>query len=125
MKARCGNEKGSEFHNYGGRGITVCPRWLHSFENFAADMVAEFSEDLELDRVDVNGNYEPGNCRWATRKVQQRNKRDNHFVTIGAKTQTVQDWAEQLGIKPNTIVTRLRRGWDVADALKVANGGEP
>lgn len=104
------------YRNYGGRGIKACNRWL-SFENFAEDMGSTFVPDLELDRVDVNGDYSPGNCRWATRVEQQRNRRNNHLVTFGRKTCTVQEWGELLEVKPNTIITRLRRGWSVERAL--------
>lgn len=121
MLERTGNPKNDEYANYGGRGIAVCARWRESFENFRDDMGPGFATSLELDREDVNGNYEPGNCRWATREVQQRNRRNNHRVTLGDRTQTVQEWGEELGIKPNTIITRLRRGWPAARALEVAN----
>jgi hypothetical protein len=112
----------TEWRNYGSRGITVCDRWRHSFEAFSEDMGPTFDVTLELDRIDVNGDYEPGNCRWVTRVEQQRNKRNNHLVTHAGMTLTVQEWGEKLGIKPNTIITRLRRGWSVPRALALANG---
>lgn len=127
MLDRTSNPNHESFHNYGGRGIAVCEEWK-SFENFFVDMGASFRPDLELDREDTNGNYEPSNCRWITPKENQRNKRTNHLVTWSGETQTVQDWAERLGIKPNTIITRLRRGWSVDRALErdslleIANG---
>jgi hypothetical protein len=104
------NPSSAHFHNYGGRGITVCDRW-RLFENFAADMGESFSPELELDRIDVNGNYEPDNCRWATRKQQQLNRRNNHHITWDGQTRTLQEWADALGIKANTILTRIQRGW--------------
>lgn len=76
MKARCTNRNHEAFADYGGRGISVCERWLHSFENFLADM-GERPTGTTLDRIDVNGHYEPSNCRWATGSQQQRNRRDN------------------------------------------------
>jgi hypothetical protein len=132
MLARTSQPTHRQWHNYGGRGITVCDRWL-DFEAFAEDMGPTFDTSLELDRIDVNGPYSPGNCRWASRIDQQRNRRNNHRVTWQGRTLTVQDWSEMLGLKPNTIITRLRRGWPVDRAmskdvdpsllLELANGG--
>ena len=132
MLDRATNPKHQDYRNYGGRGICVCEAW-RSFEAFAADMGSTFDESLELDRIEVDGNYESNNCRWVTRLRQQRNKRTNHNLTYSSRTQTVQEWGEELGLKPNTIITRLRRGWSVeralsADALlEIANavGMEP
>lgn len=74
MKKRCYDPKHINFHNYGGRNITICDRWLHSFESFISDMGTR-PPDYTLDRIDPNGNYEPGNCRWASWQTQARNKR--------------------------------------------------
>lgn len=120
MLDRVQNPNHGEFGNYGGRGIQVCDRW-HSFIAFRADMGNTFQEELTLERVDVNGNYEPANCRWATSREQNINRRNNHKVTFQGQTMTVQEWGEKLGIKPNTIVTRLRRGWPIERALRIAN----
>lgn len=116
MINRVTNVNFSDYANYGGRGIEVCARWL-DFANFAMDMGPTFEPHLELDRRDNDGNYEPGNCRWADRRTQQRNRRTNHIVTHNGESLTVQEWGERLDIKPNTIVTRLRRGWSVDRAL--------
>ncbi len=116
MLDRTGRSEGAEYHNYGGRGITVCPRW-RQFEAFAADMGPTFSPGLELDRIDVNGHYEPSNCRWITKREQQLNKRTNHRVEWRGETRTIQEWSEILGIKPNTLVHRLRRDWGVERAF--------
>lgn len=74
MKERCSNTNSPNYHRYGGRGIKVCDRWLNSFENFLEDMGEKISPDLSIDRIDVNGNYEPSNCRWATKVEQSNNK---------------------------------------------------
>lgn len=132
MIERTSNPRHAHFANYGGRGIVVCDRWA-AFEGFATDMGPSFDPNLELDRVDVNSSYSPDNCRWASRVVQQRNRRNNHVVRLGSVCLTVQEWGELLGIKPNTIITRLRRGWPTERALstgaaaeallEIANGG--
>ena len=116
MLQRCLNQNQSEYRNYGGRGITVCEQW-RLFEGFAQDMAEGFAANLELDRKDTNGNYEPGNCRWITRSEQQLNKRTNHRVEWRGREMTIQEWATVLHLKPNTIIYRLRRGWSVERAL--------
>lgn len=124
MLARTGNPKHADFHNYGGRGITVCERWRSSFESFAADMGPTFSPNLELDRIDVDGDYEPANCRWISHAAQQRNKRTNRVLTFAGRSQSVAEWADELGVKANTIQSRLRRGWPIERVLlELANGG--
>lgn len=116
MIGRCTLESGSQYRNYGGRGIQVCARWA-DFAAFAEDMGAGFDQNLELDRIDVNGDYSRENCRWASKKQQQRNRRNNHRVEWRGQTLTVYEWAERLGHKPNTLIYRLRRGWPVDRAM--------
>jgi len=120
MLSRCNNKKNSEYHNYGGRGITVCDRWRR-FENFDADMGGTFHESLEIERRDTNGNYEPSNCLWVAHAVQQRNKRCNRMLTCRGERRSLVEWSDITGIKANTILTRIRRGWSVCKALEVAN----
>ncbi len=116
MLSRCYNDVSNfQFPNYGGRGIAVCERW-HKFENFLADM-GEKPKDLSLDRIDVNGNYEPTNCRWATMKTQQNNRRGNHFLTFCNKTQTIMQWSEEVGIGGSTIRYRIKKSWPIERAL--------
>lgn len=116
MLDRCTNKNHRHYGNYGGRGITVCDRWL-KFESFRDDMANTFSPYLELDRIDVNGPYRPDNCRWVNKHIQSRNKRNNVILDFAGRKMTMTDWGVLLGIKPNTIVTRLRRGWPVERSL--------
>lgn len=116
MKTRCGNPASKSYPGYGGRGIKVCERWT-IFENFLADM-GERPNGTTLDRwPDNNGNYEPGNCRWASKQEQQRNTTANVLVEFEGQTLTQAAWAERLGISQATLSYRLRRGWSVSDAL--------
>lgn len=115
MKQRCNNPTNEAYKDYGGRGIQICESW-YKFENFLADM-GEPTPKMTLDRIDVNGNYEPSNCRWTNRKVQANNKRNTYYVSFNERTQTLTDWAEELGIKYTTLQLRLRRGWCVEKAL--------
>ena len=116
MIARCRNTNNERYADYGGRGITVCERWL-KFENFLADMGERPSLSHSLDRVDVNGSYSPENCRWATRKQQQRNMRNSHFVEVNGQRVTVAEAVEITGIPNDVLRSRLRRGWSEQDAL--------
>jgi hypothetical protein len=113
---RCHNEKDGHFADYGGRGIKVCDRWRSSFESFLADMGPR-PRGTTIDRVDVNGDYAPGNCRWATPKQQCRNKRTNHYITLRGERLCVSEWSERSGISAGTIVARLARGWDEERAI--------
>lgn len=116
MLTRCTNPKRADFPRYGGRGITVCKRWF-TFANFLADM-GECPDGKSLDRYPNNdGNYEPGNCRWASLKEQARNKRTTHFITVNGIRASVTEFAETCNLKPLTIIARLRRGWTENDAV--------
>lgn len=117
MKGRCLNPKSPGYPGYGGRGITMCARWQGSYETFLADMGRRPSPKHSLDRIDNDKGYEPGNCRWATQREQERNKRSNRRVTFRGKTQTVTEWAEETGINFHTIKGRLNRGWSPEKAL--------
>jgi hypothetical protein len=118
MKERCSNRRVHNYHRYGGRGIRVCDRWVDSFENFLADMGPRPSPEYSLDRFpDPDGNYEPGNCRWATVTQQTRNRRTNRILAFDGREQTLTDWCEELDLVPSIVSTRLRRGWTVQRAL--------
>jgi hypothetical protein len=116
MIQRCTNPRTTGYSHYGGRGISVCTRWRESFNSFLEDM-GKRPAGHSLERIDVNGNYEPSNCRWATSVDQGRNKRDNRNLTINGITRTVSDWARESGIKRITIQARLRKGWDAHSAV--------
>lgn len=115
MRDRCANPKNLRFSQYGGRGIAVCDRW-QSFGNFLADM-GECPDGMSIDRIDANGNYEPGNCRWATEKTQQNNRRTNRMITFDGRTQSMSEWAREVGIKPGTLRARIESGWNLEQAL--------
>jgi len=116
MIERCRRPSHRGYKNYGGRGIKVCARWKRSFSAFLEDM-GEASPGLSLERIDNGGNYEPGNCRWATMKDQLRNTRKNLMMTLDGRTQAQSAWAEELDLPKSTIRMRLKIGWSVRDAL--------
>lgn len=117
MKARCANKNRPDFLNYGKRGISVCAEWSNYpvFKKWA--LSNGYSDNLSIDRINNNGNYEPTNCRWATRKEQANNTRANHLLTFGNKTKTLAQWSEEIGIGPGIIFSRLKRGWTTDHAL--------
>ena len=118
MKTRCLNPNCPSYYNYGGRGIKICKEWLLDFGAFRSWALANgYRENLTIDRIDVNGNYEPNNCRWATAKVQANNTRSNHLETIDGVTKDLTEWAEFYGINIKTVRDRLLRGWDLKRAL--------
>jgi hypothetical protein len=117
MKKRCGTPSDHDYSRYGGRGIQVCERWRGSYEAFLADMGRRPSSDHSLDRIDNDGNYEPGNVRWTTKRMQGRNRSTNRLITVGGESRPLADWAETAGISRGTIRTRLRLGWSPEEAV--------
>ncbi len=115
MKSRCENKADRGYQNYGGRGIVVCERW-QSFAMFLEDM-GERPAGMSIDRIDVNGNYEPRNCKWATRFEQARNKRTNRILTVNGVSRIITDWACIGGISVNGILARLSKGESSHDAV--------
>ncbi len=112
MRYRCGNKNCPGYKNYGGRGIRVCAEWDESFGPFRDWAMANgYKASLEIDRINNDGNYEPRNCRWATRKQQARNARSNVHITINGVTKLLCEWAEATGIKYEALRGRYRRGW--------------
>ena len=116
MMHRCYLQSTDSYPRYGGRGIQVCERW-HSIENFLEDVGERPNNQYSIDRIDPNGNYEPNNCRWATKKQQQRNRRDTRMLTWQGKTQALADWGEELGIEYEALRRRFDKGWSTERAL--------
>lgn len=118
MRRRCYNEKDHNYKNYGGRGIKICDEWLNDFETFYKWALENgYKKELTIDRIDVNGNYEPSNCRWITMKEQQRNRRTNVRITFNGVTKTQVEWAEELGITGSTIRDRINKGLPLEKVL--------
>ena len=123
MKQRCFNPNHPRYLDWGGRGITVCDRWLN-FKNFLADMGTKPSPKHSIDRIDNNGDYSFENCRWATKAEQENNKRTNRLITIGSKTYTIAQWTKEMGFKQNVIYDRLNKGWSEFDAVMTPVNGK-
>jgi len=109
MRNRCQKPHNNAYAMYGGRGIKVCPRWANSFQVFVSDM-GERPEGHSIDRIDVNGDYEPSNCRWASKRTQQRNQRVTRFVEIDGRRFKAVELADLASVKTDTIVERANRG---------------
>ncbi len=122
IKERCYQPSSSQYARYGGRGITMCDRWKHSFEAFLADM-GERPDNLSIDRIDNDGPYSPENCRWATTKQQANNRRSNRRLAFGGVSLTVSEWADVLCIDKNVLYLRLRNSWSVEETLTIPVGG--
>lgn len=118
MKTRCYNPNADNYKHYGGRGIKICQEWLDDFSAFKEWSLSHgYNDDLTIERLDVNGNYEPNNCAWVTRSVQANNTRVNHFITLDGITKTLTEWARYFNINARTVKGRLNRGWDVVRAF--------
>ena len=119
MRQRCNNPNSAKYKNYGGRGVAICNEWS-SFEEFMNwALLNGYSDNLTLDRINVNGNYEPMNCQWITNEKQQLNKRNNKLLTLNGKTFTLSEWSRITGMDHSTILKRLSIGWSVEEALSI------
>jgi hypothetical protein len=117
MKDRCCNPRSQRYDRYGARGISVCERWLASFDAFFADLGARPTPEHSLERVNNNGNYEPSNVVWAVRELQNNNKSTNKVLDFKGESLTVTQWARKTGIEQRTLYARLDAGWSIESAL--------
>ena len=117
MKARCYNQNSDDYKHYGGRGICICNEW-QDYEKFREWAISSgYHQGLTIERNDVNGDYCPDNCRWITQKEQTRNKRTTVYLTAFGETKTLISWAEEKGVNPDAIRSRIKRGWSVEKAI--------
>lgn len=117
-KSRCYSKTCPDYHRYGGRGIKMCDKWRNSFASFIQDMGFKPTNKHSLDRINNNGDYEPGNCRWATKKEQQNNLRVNVLIDYNGQKKNLMQWCELLGLKYQLMYTRLfKLGWGIEKAF--------
>lgn len=116
MIARCLDQNSISYKNYGGRGISICDRW-RQFNNFFADMGDRPFKNAQIDRIDNEGNYEPGNCKWSTPAENALNRRSTRYITYNGETLAIAQWTKRFGIARSTLQNRLNRGWSVEKAL--------
>lgn len=126
MYCRCNYKSTHGYKNYGERGIKVCQEWLGlegfvRFYNWAIN--SGYNDKLTLDRIDINGNYEPSNCRWATPKEQSNKKRNNRMITFNNETKTAKQWCDIYNISQTTFSDRLNRGWSIEQTLTISTKG--
>lgn len=118
MKKRCYNTNSQFYKNYGGRGIEICDEWLSDYQNFKKWAWENgYSDELSIERVNVNGNYEPSNCTWIDMRLQAKNRTNVAAIEYNGKTYTIRDLAKEVGIKEHTLAARLRAGWSVEEAV--------
>ena len=124
IKKRCNNPNSHIYKHYGGRGISICDEWSNNFKAFYDWAMANgYDENAQkgectIDRIDVNGNYEPSNCRWVSMEVQAKNKSTNHYLEMNGEKHTISDWSRILNIPSARITARLKLGWTEQEALR-------
>lgn len=122
MKERCYNKNNGKYNNYGGRGITICDEWngTNGRIRFYEWAISNgYAKKLTIDRIDVNGNYEPNNCRWANTYLQANNRTDNFVVEYNGEVKTIHEWEKLVGISAGTIRYRITHNWSVEKALTI------
>lgn len=118
IKRRCFNKRDKHYHDYGGRGITMCDQWMNDFKSFYDWAIDKYQKGLFIDREDVNGNYEPSNCRFVTVKFSNRNTRVNTYIEFRGETKCMAEWAEVLGLNYKKLSQRINRDkWPIERAL--------
>ena len=118
MKQRCLNKKQKVFKHYGERKISICDKWKNDFNSFYDWSIRNgYADNLTIDRIDVDGNYNPSNCRWATMQQQHRNTRRNVFVEINGVKKVLIDWCGYYKIKYTTVLSRIYSGWEMVKAI--------
>ena len=122
MKQRCRDKNSINYPRYGGKGVSVCAKWINDFEAFYSDMGPRPSPDHQIDRIDSNGDYEPVNCRWVDKYEQANNKSDNVILIVDGKKVPRGKAIRDSGLPYPTVVKRLKMGWSVEDALTVPVG---
>lgn len=117
MRTRCNNKKSKSYPDYGGRGVAICPEWndYAAFQKWAIS--AGYKDELTIDRIDVNGNYCPENCRWVTWFAQSNNKRTTAYITVNGVRRSIKEWSNLTGINYRTLRTRLHAGWSESEIL--------
>lgn len=124
MKRRCYQKQNKRWEKYGGRGIKVCPEWLNNFQAFFDwSMANGYAADLTIDRINMDGDYSPNNCRWADKFQQANNRSNNHYITYHGETKTMMEWSKVIGMSYTTLRRRINSGWDVKDAFERPIGG--
>jgi hypothetical protein len=118
MKHRCYNKNSKTYNRYGDRGISVCPAWHDFLVFYAWAMSHGYADNLSIDRIDNNGNYEPSNCRWATSEVQNNNKSNTREITVNGITRKVSEWSKITGTSIKLIHGRLKKGWFSEKAIE-------
>ena len=117
IRERCNTPSHKSYDRYGGRGITLCEEWNDYTKFREWSFNNGYADDLTIDRINVDGDYEPNNCRWVSYKVQANNRRNNHFIEIDGTKHTLAEWSDISGIGYSVIICRLQRGWNERDAV--------
>lgn len=125
MKARCNRRSHTWYKRYGGRGISICDEWVDDFQAFYNWAMANgYRDDLSIDRINNDGNYEPSNCKWSTEKEQKNNRSNVPLIEINGKSKTMSQWAEETNLKYQTVYHRYKRGVTGSDLIKGVRGVE-